>query len=153
MRTVFPNPPGLPYHEGTMDSKTIRHQNLLQLFERYDTQKEFGEALGVSAQRIAHLLGGKPLGAATARRIERIHHLPEGWMDLPHGADDSQTPYAPLPLSPDQRELLAVYDQMSPAYQTLARQAVAAFLALEQTQPAPSRGAAADVPDAPAPHA
>ena len=133
-----------------MDSKTIRHQNLLLLAERYHTQKEFGEALGVSAQRIGHLLGGKSLGAATARRIERIHHLPEGWMDLPHGATDARSPYAPLPLSPDRRELLAVYDRMSPAYQTLARQAVAAFLALEQTRPAPALG---DPPDAPAPDA
>jgi transcriptional regulator with XRE-family HTH domain len=150
MRTVFPNPPGLPYHEGIMDAKTIRHQNLLLLAERYRTQKEFAAALGVSGQRIGHLLGGTPLGTATARRIERIHHLPEGWMDLPHGATDALLPYAPLPLPPDRRELLAVYEQMSPAYQTLARQAVAAFLALERSRPAPALG---DPPDAPAPDA
>ena len=162
MRTVFPNSPGLavgrfasarqgvlPYHN-KMDSKEIRHQNLLLLAERYRTQKEFAAALGVSGQRIGHLLGGTPLGAATARRIEQIHSLPEGWMDLPHGATDALLPYAPLPLPPDRRELLAVYEQMSPAYQTLARQAVAAFLALERTQPAPARG---DTPDAPAPDA
>ena len=150
MRTVFPNPPGLPYHEGTMDSKTIRLQNLLLLAERYRTQKEFAAALGVSSQRIGHLLGGTPLGAATARRIEQIHSLPEGWMDLPHGATDALLPYAPLPLPPDRRELLAVYEQMSPASQTLARQAVAAFLALERSHPAPAPG---DTPDAPAPDA
>ena len=165
MRTVFPNSPGLavgrfanarqgllPYHN-KMDSKEIRHQNLLLLAKRYHTQREFTAALSVSAQRIGHLLGGKPLDAATARRIEQIHRLPEGWMDLPHGAPDARSPYAPLPLSPDRRELLAIYDQMSPAYQTLARQAVAAFLALEQTRPAPVRGNAPVDPDATAPDA
>ena len=158
MRTVFPNrlgpavgrlararQVGLPYHDEIMDSKEIRHQNLLLLSERYRTQKEFAAALGVSAQRIGHLLGGTPLGDATARRIEKVHQLPEGWMDLPHGATDALLPYAPLPLPPDRRELLAVYEQMSPAYQTLARQAVAAFLALERTHSAPVRG---DAPDA-----
>lgn len=143
----------MPYHDEIMDSKEIRHQNLLLLFERYNTQKEFGEALGVSAQRIGHLLGGTPLGSAIARRIEQVHNLPAGWMDLPHGATDARSPYAPLPLTPDRRELLAVYDRMSPAYQTLARQAVAAFLALERSRPAPARGAAPDAPDAPAPDA
>lgn len=127
----------MPYHK-TMDSKEIRHQNLLRLFGRYRTQKEFAEALGVSAQRIGHLINAtKPIGDATARQLEQLHGLPPGWMDLPHGADDAATPYAPLPLSDDRRRLLADYDQMSPAYQTLAREAVAAFLALERSRPQP----------------
>ena len=58
-------------------------------------------------------------------------------MDVPHGAEDAATPYAPLPLSDDRRRLLADYDQMTPAYQTLAREAVAAFLALERSRLAP----------------
>lgn len=117
-----------------MDSKEIRHQNLLLLLERYRTQKEFAEALGVSTQRIGHLINGKPLGDATARQIEQLHDLPPGWLDVPHGATDAATPYAPLPLSDDQRRLLADYDQMSPAYQRLAREAVAAFVTLERSR-------------------
>ena len=121
-----------------MDSKTIRHQNLLRLFARYRTQKDFAEALAVSAQRIGHLINAtKAIGDATARQLEQLHGLPPGWMDVPHGAEDAATPYAPLPLSDDQRRLLADYDQMTPAYQTLAREAVAAFLALERSRLAP----------------
>lgn len=124
------------YHS-KMDSKEIRHQNLLLLLERYRTQKEFAEALGVSAQRLGHLINGKPLGDATARQIEQLHGLPPGWMDVPHVAADAASPYAPLPLSDDRRRLLADYDQMSPVYQALALEAVAAFLALERSRPAP----------------
>ena len=100
-----------------MDSKTIRHQNLLRLFGRYRTQKDFAEALDVSAQRIGHLINAtKAIGDATARQLEQLHGLPPGWMDVPHGAEDAATPYAPLPLSDDQRRLLADYNQMTPAY-------------------------------------
>ncbi|MDG4551731.1 MAG: helix-turn-helix transcriptional regulator [Candidatus Contendobacter sp.] len=121
-----------------MDSKTIRHQNLLLLFARYRTQKDFAEALNVSAQRIGHLINAtKAIGDATARQLEQLHGLPPGWMDVPHGAEDAATPYAPLPLSDDRRRLLADYDQMTPVYQALAREAVAAFLALERSRLAP----------------
>lgn len=126
-------PSGLPYHTA-MDSKEIRHQNLLFLLNRYRTQREFAEALSVSDQRIGHLIKGKPIGDATARQIEQLHDLPPGWMDVSHGTCDTESPDAPLSLSSDQRQLLANYGRMSPTYQALAREAVAAFVTLEQSR-------------------
>lgn len=117
-----------------MDSKKIRHQNLLLLLECYRTQKEFAVALGVSIQRSLQLIKGKLLGDATARQIERIHDLPPGWMDVPHDAIDADPPFDLLPLTDDQWQLLADYDQLSPIYQRLAREAVTAFLALERSR-------------------
>ncbi len=117
-----------------MDSKEIRHQNLLFLLDRYRTQREFAEALGVSDQRMGQLIKGKPLGDATARQLERLHDLPLGWLDVLHGPSDAASPDIPLSLSADQRQLLADYGRMSPKYQALAREAVTAFVVLEQSR-------------------
>lgn len=68
-----------------MDINEIRLNNLLILIERFRTDKEFCEAVGISATYLPQVKAGtKRLGEVIARRIENAMGLEHGWLDQVH---------------------------------------------------------------------
>lgn len=62
-----------------------RRENLSLLIGRYDKEKDFANAINVSPGYLTQLKRGKPDGRditeKTARKIEKLLGLPDGWMD------------------------------------------------------------------------
>lgn len=77
-----------------MDISSIRYENFLELLRRYQVERggverglllDFSRMVGVSSRQLSHLkCQNRPVGTATARKIERGCGLPAGWMDVRH---------------------------------------------------------------------
>lgn len=74
----------------------IRRQNLSALAKRHGSKKALAEILEVSESQLSqwingskHSTTGKPraMRLATCHRIEELTHMPRGWLDTPHTAE------------------------------------------------------------------
>jgi phage repressor protein C with HTH and peptisase S24 domain len=71
----------------SMDTNTIRRENLRALAARYETQAEFASICGTAASVISLIISPNPkrnLGHKLARKIEEAIGLQSGWMDRDH---------------------------------------------------------------------
>lgn len=65
-----------------MDISQIRLNNLMTLINRFRTDREFCELVGISNTYLPQVKGGtKKIGDTLARRIEESLGLAYGWMD------------------------------------------------------------------------
>jgi transcriptional regulator with XRE-family HTH domain len=84
-----------------MDIAAIRYENFMELLRRYQADRggkergmllDFSQLVGVSSRQLSHLkCKNRPVGTATARRIEAACNLPLGWMDVLHTASEPST--------------------------------------------------------------
>ena len=77
-----------------MNIKTIRKANLLEQINRFSSQREFSEQVGLSAAHVSQMVTGRRnVGDVVARRIESGLDLPEGYMDVQHPVDGVEHQY------------------------------------------------------------
>ena len=101
--------------------KAIRKENFDFLFEQFKAKvrqswpnepdrgmlKRFGEEAGISQALVSHYnTGAKPIGAPTARKIERNFNLVEGWMDRDRAEAETES------LSPLKQEVVSMVVEM-----------------------------------------
>lgn len=90
-----------------LESQKQQCDNLKRLLADYSTQRDFGEAVGLAASQISHILTGRrEMGDEIGRRIEKALGKPLGWMDRSALAQEpaQETDLASLPA--DQSKLL-----------------------------------------------
>lgn len=110
-----------------------RRANLKRLVADYPTQREFGEAAGLSVAQISHILTEvRGMGEEVARRIEGALGLPLGWMDRADPDREPAPDTLPAALPADQAKLLTDYARLSPQHQAMIRETAAAYLKLER---------------------
>ncbi len=61
-----------------------RHNNFLAVLKNHGTIVSASSQIGVSANYLSQLKGGKRIGHVMARRIEHGFDLAPGWLDLDH---------------------------------------------------------------------
>lgn len=86
----------------------VRHANFLFLFELFKRQvwaswpdepergmlRKMARTFGMSEKYLSHVkVGRKPIGHATARRLEANFGLAVGWMDAAHQGDTPQSKF------------------------------------------------------------
>lgn len=112
-----------------------RRENLKRLLADYNTQRDFGNAVGLAVTQVSNIVTGvREMGEEIARRIESALGKPPGWLDR---VDLDQEPthetvLAALPA--DQAKLLLGYRRLSPKYQEAIRDATAAYELLEHSR-------------------
>jgi SOS-response transcriptional repressor LexA len=70
-----------------MTREEIRRENARLLASSAGTKSAFARLVGMDASQVSQIIGPTPsknIGNSIARRIEQAHHLPEGWLDVPH---------------------------------------------------------------------
>lgn len=68
-----------------MTREEIRRENARRLASNAGAKAAFARLVGMDASQVSQLIGPSPsknIGNSIARRIERAHHLPEGWLDV-----------------------------------------------------------------------
>lgn len=71
--------------------RTIRRRNFLSLLSRYETNREFADAVGRAPAFVSQIkTGRRNIGDDVARDIERAFVLPEGWFDVSHDEVNEQ---------------------------------------------------------------
>lgn len=101
----------------SVDSKTIRRNNLRQLFGQYGSQKAFAEAAGLDPGHVSQMnTGHRAVGDKIARHIETALKLTHGWMDAQHHAAEQER--AVYTLAPETEILAAVekFRALDPAF-------------------------------------
>lgn len=82
-----------PCYVPRMDIKATRRERLKRLIKEIGTQVEFANQTGLNVGHVSQMVTGKrEVGHKTARRIENIFHLEDGWMDLPGTESDLPVP-------------------------------------------------------------
>ena len=66
-----------------------RHRNFLAVLQSHGTMASASAQIGVSANYLSQLKGGKRIGHVMARRIEHGLNLQPGWLDLDHSKNPS----------------------------------------------------------------
>lgn len=115
--------------------KETRREHLRRLVEGYPSQRQFAEALGLSAAHVSQMLTGvREVGEQVARRIETALGLAEGFLDtaLDATAPGDQRNLMSQLLPADQIKLLKDYMQLSPKHQEALREMAAAYVKLER---------------------
>lgn len=82
----------------SMDTNTIRRENLRALAARYPTQAEFAAACGTAPSVISLIISPNPkrnLGSQLARKIESAAGLEHGWLDQQHSPTARKGPLEP----------------------------------------------------------
>ena len=88
-----------------MDINQVRLANLLKLIEKFRTDKEFCQSVGISNTYLPQVKSGsKKLGDLISRRIEQAMGLEHGWID--HRHDQPELPAPPPDV--DQQTLAAL---------------------------------------------
>lgn len=64
-----------------------RHKNFLEVLESYRSLADAAGYVGVSANYLSQLKGGKHIGHVMARRLESGFGLEAGWLDLDHSRE------------------------------------------------------------------
>lgn len=70
-----------------MTREEIRRENARRLASNAGAKAAFARLVEMDASQVSQIIGPKPtknIGNSIARRIERAHHLPEGWLDVEH---------------------------------------------------------------------
>jgi len=118
--------------------KETRRDHVRRLVDGYPSQRQFAEALGLSAAHVSQMLTGvREVGSQVARRIEAALGLAEGFLDTALGAAAAPLDQRGLLnqiLPADQIKLLNDYMQLSPKRQEMLRDTAAGFAKLEQVQ-------------------
>lgn len=88
-------------------AKNMRRKNLIAIVGlNKGDQEKFAEEYGCAPSYISALLtGARGIGNATARKVEKMRELREGWMDQEHDAD------APVA---QETTLLKMFNALSP---------------------------------------
>ncbi|MCG7925096.1 MAG: helix-turn-helix domain-containing protein [Candidatus Thiodiazotropha taylori] len=77
-----------------MNIKTIRKANLLEQIDRFNSQREFSEKVGLTPAHVSQMVTGRRnMGDVVARRIESGLDLPEGYMDVQHPVEGVEYQY------------------------------------------------------------
>ncbi len=66
-----------------------RHNNLVAILKSYSSLAQAASDVGVSANYLSQLKGGKNIGHVIARRLEYGFGLEPGWLDLDHLSDQT----------------------------------------------------------------
>lgn len=77
-----------------MTREEIRRENARKLASGKGGKAAFARLVEMEASQVSQLIGPKPsknIGNSIARRIERAHHLPDGWLDVEHPEMAMQT--------------------------------------------------------------
>lgn len=80
-----------------MTREEIRRENARNLATKAGAKAAFARLVEMDASQVSQLIGPTPtknIGNSIARRIERAHDLPEGWLDVEHPEftkDDEET--------------------------------------------------------------
>lgn len=83
-----------------MDIHEIRLNNFRELLRMVEDRlgskrgvlREFAAITGISERQVSHLkCGRRNIGSATARNIERVFRIPDGWMDADHSGPNPST--------------------------------------------------------------
>jgi hypothetical protein len=117
-----------------MTIKFWRRENLLTLLGEY-SRREFCDRTGLVTTYISQFIARQQdIDDVTARQIETGLKLSQGWMDVSHGTQSSQTPAKPVEASPEslpiaERILVAKFRQLDPVDQVHVRAIIDAFLA------------------------
>ncbi len=82
------------YYFAMMNIKTIRKANLLEQIDRFNSQREFSEKVGLTPAHVSQMVTGRRnMGDVVARRIESGLDLPEGYMDVQHPVEGVEYQY------------------------------------------------------------
>ncbi|MBT3032975.1 MAG: hypothetical protein AB2669_16735 [Candidatus Thiodiazotropha endolucinida] len=77
------------YDSMMVNIRTIRKSNLLAQIDRFGSQREFAERVGLAPAHVSQLVTDRRnMGDEVARRIERNLDLADGYMDLQHPSRD-----------------------------------------------------------------
>lgn len=120
-----------------LEIQARRRGNLNRLLADYKTQRQFGDAVGLSVAQISHIVTGvREMGEEVARRIEQTLGLPLGWMDRSDVAVEEPIDYSRA-FPADQAKLLADYQRLSPKHRDVVRELMAMYARQEQEQEQP----------------
>lgn len=114
-----------------MDVSQFRLKNFERLYREFREEHShlplrgmltlFGERVDISPRYLGHIKNGvRPVGAATARQIEKRLGKPHGWMDLPH--DDENPRNADLQLM--MAQITSLYDHSPEVVKRLIADAI-----------------------------
>jgi transcriptional regulator with XRE-family HTH domain len=104
-----------PIRATSRDTQAVRHQNLSflvnQLKEIPGNLNPLLKELGISARKLSELLNNPftPIIDRYARRCEKFHKKPKGWMDEQHVESDPLCMNFPE----DIRELMSIYSELN----------------------------------------
>lgn len=116
-------------------ARDFRRINLLALLgKEKGAQAALARDLEVEPAYVSQLVtsgpGARNMGHKTARRIEKLRGLREGWMDEPH--DEAAEGASMVPL---ESQLVAMFKDLSPESKLLALETVQALYLGERKQP------------------
>jgi hypothetical protein len=98
---------------GGMDSKEIRHANLLALIKEHGSAAALARAIETDATYVTNIknrVNGRAMGDDLARRMEEKLGKPRGWMDVLHAEETAGG-----------AQLLEAYRKASPEWQLTLR--------------------------------
>ena len=99
--------------DALMTREEIRRENARRLASNAGAKVAFARLVGMDASQVSQIIGPTPtknIGNSIARRIEKAHHLPEGWLDVQH---PEMVGVAPPTVGPN--ELKKFDENVSPA--------------------------------------
>ncbi|MDQ5908313.1 MAG: family transcriptional regulator [Pseudomonadota bacterium] len=117
-----------------------RRDHLRRLMQGYSSQRQFADAMGLSASYINQILTGvREMGGLVSRRIETALGLPEGYFDTPlsppanaSGDEAGSASLEQMLIPTHELKLLADYRRLSKQHQKMLRETAAGYLLIER---------------------